>query len=54
MAGLLIQASGTLVEVEILELLKYALCFGICHTSIGLVLMMVKEIDPKVTLGMAA
>ena len=25
----------------------------ICHTSIGLVLMMVKELDLKLTLGMA-
>ena len=41
------------VEVDILELSKF-LCFGvgICHTSIRLVLMMVKEIYLRLTQGM--
>ena len=48
------QASGNLVEMDILELSKFP-CrrVGICHTSIGLVLVMMKEIDLKLTLGMA-
>ena len=48
------QASGNLVEVDILELSRFP-CrgVGICLPSIGLVLMMVKEIDLKLTLGMA-
>ena len=47
------QASGNLVEVDILELLRFP-CrgAGISHTSIGLVLIMVKEIDLKLTQGM--
>ena len=53
MAGLVMQVSGNLVEVDILELSKFP-CrgVGICHTSIGLVLVM-KEIDLKLTMGMA-
>ena len=49
------QACGNLVEVDILELSRFP-CHGvgIFHTSIRLVLMMVKEIvDLKLTLGMA-
>ena len=49
------QVSGNLVEVvDILELSRLP-CrgVGICHTSGGLVLIMVKEIDLKLTLGMA-
>ena len=48
------QASGRLVDVDILELSRFP-CHGvgICHTSIGLVLMMVKEIYLKLTQGMA-
>ena len=40
-AGLVMQASGNLVEVDILELSRFP-CrgVGICQTSIGLVLMM--------------
>ena len=43
-----------IVEVDILELSRFA-CrgVGLCHTSIGLGLVMVKEIDMKLTLGMA-
>ena len=53
-AGLVMQASGNLVEVDILDLSRFP-CrgVGICHTSIGLVLIMAKEIDLKLTLGMA-
>ena len=44
------QASGNLVELDILELSRFPCCVvGICHTSIGLMLMMVKEIDLKLT-----
>ena len=43
-----------LVEVDILEQLRFPFRgVGICHTSIGLALMMVKEIYLKITLGMA-
>ena len=54
MAGLLIQASGSLVEVDLLQLSWFP-CPGvdICYTSIGLGLMMVKELDLKLALGMA-
>ena len=47
------QVSGSLVEVDILELLRFP-CpgVGICHASIGLGLIMVKELDQKLTLGM--
>ena len=40
--------------MDILELSRFP-CRGvsICHTSIELVLMMVKDIDLKLTLGMA-
>ena len=53
-AGLVMQASGNLVEVDILELSRSP-CRGvdIFCTSIGLVLMMMKEIDLKLTQGMA-
>ena len=48
------QVSGNLVEVDILELSRFPCrSVGICHTKIGLVLMMVKEIDLKLTQGMA-
>ena len=50
MAGHVIPASGMLVEVDILEFLCPGV--GICHTSIGLELRMVKELDLKLTLGM--
>ena len=53
-AGLVMQASGNLVEVDILALSRLPYCgVGICHTSIGLVLIMVKEIGLKLTQGMA-
>ena len=53
-AGLVKQASGNLLEVDILELSRFPCCgVGICHTSIGLVLMMVREIYLKLTEGMA-
>ena len=54
MADLVIQTSGSLVEVDILKLSRFP-CLGvcICHTSIGLVLTMVEEIDLKLTRGMA-
>ena len=48
------QVSGNLVEVDILELSTFPhRGVGICHISMGLVLMMVEEIDLKLTLGMA-
>ena len=51
MAGLVMQVSGNLVEVDILELLRIPCCgVGICQTSMGLVM---KEIDMKLTLRMA-
>ena len=52
--GLVMQASDNLVEVDFLELSRFS-CrkVGICHASNGLVLMMVKETDLKLTLGMA-
>ena len=48
------QASGSLVESDILEVLRFP-CHdvGICHTSIGLGLRIVKALDPNLTLGMA-
>ena len=54
MAGLVMQMSGNLVEVDILELSRFP-CqgFDIFCTSIGLVLMMMKEIDLKLTQGTA-
>ena len=54
MVGLVMQASGNLVVVDILELSRFP-CRGvdICQTSIGLVQMTVKEIDLKLTQGMA-
>ena len=57
MAGLVIQASGSLVEADILELSRFSLSWcwhlpGICHTGIGLGRMMVKELYLKLTLGM--
>ena len=53
-SGLVMQASGNLVEVDILELSRFSCSgVGICFTSIGLVLMVVKEIDLKLTQGMA-
>ena len=47
------QASGNLVEADILELSRFP-CHGvgICRTSIGLALMMTEEVDLKLTLGM--
>ena len=52
MAGLVMQVSGNLVEVDILKLSRFTCCgVGICHTSIGLVLMMAKEIDLKLIQG---
>ena len=52
--GLVMQVSRNQVEVVILEQSRFP-CHGvgICHTSIGLMLMMLKEIDLKLTLGMA-
>ena len=52
MVGLVMQASGNLVEVDILELSRFP-CVDIFCTSIGLALMMMKEIDLKLTQGMA-
>ena len=48
------QVSGNQVKVDILEQSRFT-CRGvdICHTSIGLVLMMVNEIDLKSTLRTA-
>ena len=52
--GLVMQASGKLVEVDILELSRFPCCgVDIFYTSIVLVLMMVKEIDLKLTQGMS-
>ena len=48
------QASGNLVDVDILELPRFPCCgVDIFCTSIRLVLMMMKEIDLKLTQGMA-
>ena len=48
------QASGNQVKMDILEQSRFPCCgVGMCNSSIGLVLMMVKEIDQKLTLGMA-
>ena len=48
------QASGNLVEVDILELSEFPWPgVGIFHTSMGLGQRMVKEIDLKMTQGMA-
>ena len=48
------QASGSLAEADILELLRFP-CpgVGIGRTSFGMGLMMVKEFDLKLTLGIA-
>ena len=51
MADLVIQEYESRVEVDILELSWLGV--GIFHTSIGLGLMMVKEIGLKLTLRMA-
>ena len=56
MAGLVMQASGNLVEVDILELSRSRFpCRGvdIFCTSIRLVLLLMKEIDLILTQGMA-
>ena len=46
------QASGNLVEE--LELSRFLCCgVGICHTRVGLVLIIMKEIDLKLILEMA-
>ena len=52
-AGVVMQVSGNLVEVDILELSRFP-CrgVGICQISIERVLMMAKEINLKLTLGM--
>ena len=52
--GLVMQASGGLVEVDILELSRFP-CpgVGLCHTSIGLGRRRVKDLKLKLTLGMA-
>ena len=48
------QASGNLVEVDILELSRFPRSgVDIFCTSIRLVLLLMKEIDLKLTLGMA-
>ena len=48
------QASGSLVEVDILELSESPWPgVGIFHTSTGLGWRMAKEFDLKLTLGMA-
>ena len=48
------QVSVNQLEFDILEQPRFPCCgVGMCHTSIGLVLMIVKEIDQKLTLGMA-
>ena len=54
MTGLVMQASGNLDEVDILELSQFP-CrrVDICPTSMGLGRRMVKEIDLELTLGMA-
>ena len=50
-AGLVIPVSGSLVEVDILELLTFPChVVGICHTSIGLGLMMANKLYLKLTL----
>ena len=44
----------SLVEVDVLELSRFPCSgFDICYTSIGLGLMIVKELELKLTLGMA-
>ena len=50
-AGIVIRASGGIVEVDILKLSRF-LCLGvgICHTSRGLGLMMVKKLDLRLTI----
>ena len=45
-AGPVIPVSGSLGETDILELSRF-------HTSIGLMLMMSKELDQKLIVGMA-
>ena len=53
MAGLVIQVYESLVEVDILELSMFPYHgVGICHTSTGLWMMMVKELDRNLSLGM--
>ena len=53
MAGLVMQAYGILVEVDILELSESPWPgVGIFHTSMGLGHQMVKELDLKLTLKM--
>ena len=53
-AGLVMQASGNLVEVDILELSRLPCSkVDIFSTSVGLVLLMMKEIYLKLTQGMA-
>ena len=54
MAGPVMQASGSLVDVDILELSESP-CSGvdIFCTSMGLGRRIVKELDLKLTLGMA-
>ena len=49
-AGLVMQASGNLVEVDIYSGTVKVSMSWCWHTSVGLVLMMVKEIDLKLTL----
>ena len=53
MASLVMQVSGSLVEVDILELSRFP-CpgVGICHTSIGLGIMIVDKKDLELTLEM--
>ena len=54
MVDLVMQASGNLANVDILELSESTLPgVGIFHTSKGLGRRMVKELDLKLTLGMA-
>ena len=54
MADLVMQPSGSLVEVHILELSESpSHGVGIFHTSMGLGQWMVKELDQILTLGMA-
>ena len=51
--GLVMQASGNLVEVDILERPESPWPGVIFHTSMGLGRQIVKELDLKLTLGMA-
>ena len=53
--GLVMQASGNLVEVDILELSEFPWPgVGIFHASMGLGQRMVKELDVKLTQGISA